>query len=262
LRASPDQSLRRQILADLGIEVWRLRTGRPSAALEAPPEAAPEVPGPRRERMDAGAAARPRGPAGGLPVGPEQRGSDRAGAEHAGADRAAASASGARSRAAAPAEALSVLSYSAGGMTLLLGQRPAGRDARLVRDLFAAVCGRWDVDPVSRVFDWPPAVAIPGADGEGAVDRALRAFVEKELADHQSTLVLVEQALAGRLLTLRFAGERVAIPDLARLGRDSQEKRRLWAVLGRRVCSTPRVPEQTAGSAPRPEVGRGADDPA
>lgn len=155
-----------------------------------------------------------------------------------------------------------MLSYSAGGMTLLLGQRPAGREARLVRDLFAAVCGRWDIDPVSRVFDWPPAIAIPGADGDGAADRALRAFVEKELADHASMLLVVEQALAARLQTLRFMGERVAIADLGRLGRDSQEKRRLWAVLGRRVRGAARAPADAASGPSQPDAGPGTDDPA
>jgi len=213
---------------------------------------------------DAGAVATPRAAARSARVGTDAGGSGGAVTQRSRADHAAASRAGTPSQAdvptAANAEVLSVLSFSAAGMTLLLAQRPTGREARLVRDLFAAVSGRWDIDPVSRAFDWPPAVAIPGADGPGAADRALRAFVEKELADHGSALMLVEQALAARLRTLRFVGEQIAIPDLARLGRDSQEKRRLWAVLGRRASTPVRSPGEEADSSIPPEAEpRGGD---
>ncbi len=88
-------------------------------------------------------------------------------------------------------------------------------------------------EPALRRFDWPPAVTIPGADDRSAADRALRAFVGGELADHGCTLLLLGAALAGRLGEPRQAGERLLIPDLAEFGRDAAEKRRVWAALSR-----------------------------
>jgi len=124
-----------------------------------------------------------------------------------------------------------VVALSSCGVTLLLERPPAGRDARLARDLLAAATGQWDLDPALRQFDWPPAFDIPGGAGGIAAERALRAFVEKELADQASQLLLPTEVVAGRLGAAAHAAEQLVIPDLPELGRDSVEKRRIWARL-------------------------------
>jgi hypothetical protein len=166
-----------------------------------------------------------------------------------------------------PGEVFSVLSLSVEGITALLDRAPTGRESRLVRDLFAAATGRWNVEPALRQFDWPPAVAIPGARGDGAADRALRAFAEKELADHGCTLLMLGEGVASRLANLKHGGERLVIPDLLQLGRDSAAKRRIWAVLGRHRLGAAAAlggapdPADTVASPGGGMPAPGADDP-
>lgn len=140
-----------------------------------------------------------------------------------------------------------MLSLAVDGIVLLLPREPIARERLLVRDLFAAATGRWDREPVLRRFDWPPAVVLPGADDPGAADRALRAFVAGELSDHGCTLLLLGSVLAGRLGELRQGGERLSVPDLALLGRDPAEKRRLWTAIQRY--------RRTAADNPAPSAG-------
>jgi hypothetical protein len=254
LRSNLDQAVRRQILAAIGIDRWVLRTGASAVAADAvSPQPA------ERSPVGAAPASQPAAASDAVGAISRSRSGDRSHEESVRATvrpGEAAAAAGSPGRSNEPSEPVdapfSVLSLSTDGVTLLLERTPSGRESRLARDLLAAASGRWDVQPARREFDWPPAVAIPGVSGPGAGDRALRAFVEKELADHGCTLVMVGDGLAARLGTLRHAAERVLLPDLAILGRDSAEKRRIWSelgrhrLLGRRVSGAPAGPESDA----------------
>lgn len=124
-----------------------------------------------------------------------------------------------------------VVSLSVPGVTLLLEGRPGPRAARIARDLFGAAGARWDAEPAYREFDWPPAPGLPVVTGPDAARRALGAFVEKELADHQPRLLLVAESLAARLDTTPAGIRRVLLPDLDRLAVDAQAKRKVWSAL-------------------------------
>jgi len=252
LRSNLDDATRRRILADIGIDVWRLRTGVPARADTA---GSPSEDRPQGDVAGAGATVpRPRSgpaaaPAAGSPRGQESRSDQVAepAVGHAADVRESRSVDrsyteGSRSedrsgRVTRPApeavEPFSVLSFACDGVVVLLDRVPTARERQLVRDLCAAATGVWDREPAQRRFDWPPAVIIPGAEDRSAADRALRAFVGGELADHGCTLVLLGAALAARLGELRQAGERLVIADLVEFGRDAAEKRRVWAALGR-----------------------------
>jgi hypothetical protein len=128
-----------------------------------------------------------------------------------------------------------VVSLSAAGATLLLESVPTGRATRLARDVLAAATGRWDLEPAMRTFEWPP-VGPAGRDAvaarPGAAERALAAFVDKELADHGGGLLLLTGAVAARLGALPRSGERIVIGKLASIARDPAEKRRIWTAIG------------------------------
>jgi hypothetical protein len=217
LRSTLGPAARRRILADLGIDVWRLR----SRAVEAPSPSEDPVGAvfnrdrplaeSRLKTAPTSAARTSQGNA--LPQGPESR------------------------LEAAPTGAIrfEVVSLSTAGVTLLLGAPPTGRAARLARDLLSAATGRWDAEPAMRTFEWPPGHAnrVPAAGLRGAAERALAAFVDKELADHGATLLLLDDSVAARLEAFQRPGDRIAIGELAVIARDPAEKRRIWSAIGR-----------------------------
>jgi hypothetical protein len=132
-----------------------------------------------------------------------------------------------------------VVSLSTAGATLLVDAVPTGRAARLARDLLAAATGRWDAEPALRTFEWPPALPAAHASRDaargrpGGAERALAAFVDKELTDHAGTLLLLTDAVATRLGAFARPAERIVIGELAVVARDPVEKRRIWSVIGR-----------------------------
>jgi len=222
-----EDNVRRQILADMGIDIWRVRVGPAAAgdhvtAVNAAALAEPLAgTGPERAQQPARRAS----PA---PAAVPDRKPDPANAA-APAPR--------RTRAAAPVDPavapFSILAASLDGVTLLMEGRPDRRAARLVRDLLSAAAGQWSAQPVTRQFDWPPAVGLPELSADDVSGRALLAFVDKTLTDHATWLVLVVGAAATRLPVLAPRLARLALPDLKTLGQDPAAKRQVWAAIGR-----------------------------
>lgn len=142
-----------------------------------------------------------------------------------------------RTAPAAAASPIAVVSLALGGVVLLAEDVRSRRDRRLARDVLAAAAGDFVTRPAARRFHWPPqgagdAVAADAASG----DRALRAFVDKDLADHGAALLLCTESVARRLGDERPGCRRVTMPDLATLGRDVGGKRALWqAIAGGRA---------------------------
>jgi hypothetical protein len=127
---------------------------------------------------------------------------------------------------------ISVLSIALAGTLVLVDGASSRRDLKLARDVAAAASGDWQARPVSRRFDWPPAVpgdGVPPAADAGR--RALNAFVDKDLGDHEARLLLCIEPLA-RLLPESFSGcRRLVMPALDVLGREAEAKRALWQAI-------------------------------
>lgn len=188
-----NEATRRQVLADLGIDVWRLRvSGAPEPAApttEVPPAAAPA---PVASRPPTRARPSPR------PV--DQR-------------------------------AITVQSVAAPGVLLLVSGTLGRRDRRLVLDLLGAATGDWQGRPQIRPFQWPPA--LPSGVAAASAASALRAFVDKDVADHGVT-ALVHTADLASLLPPPEAWpgcRRHVIDSLPALGQDPAGKRALWRFL-------------------------------
>lgn len=218
------ESTRRQILADMGIVQWRLRV----AEGEVPPQA------PGAERVPAAAdvppgetlTASPAPPAAGAP---EIKTETRTVAEPQ-----AASPEVGESEAQAP---WSALSLAADGVILLIDGEGSQRDLRLAMDILAAACGDWAGKPSSRRFDWPPGGGVRAAAGSAsAARRALAAFVDKDLSDHQGRLLVCTDPLAELVPEPPAPCRRLVIPPLDALSRDAEAKRVLWEAL----AGTPR----------------------
>jgi hypothetical protein len=231
-------AIRRQILKDLGIEVWLPRA-------PAPPGTALPAPGAGSPARGAGsptdaATARAGKPASGearlnveAPAAAER---SRAGAPP---EPRTASSPAVDSAITAPAAAvapLAVLSIATSGAVLLIEGSPARRDLRLAMDVLAAIsadlqsksAGR-RAKPVTRRFAWPPPVAADVlTSAPDARRRALEAFVDKDLGDHGGRVLLVSERLAAELPDRWPDCERVMVPDLDLLGREAPLKRALW----------------------------------
>jgi hypothetical protein len=205
------------MLADMGIDVWRLRTGAATAAESAStPAPAPsaaaaaaallETAHPPQRRRSVPRASPPSsapsaGP--GPAVGPE----------------------------AAP---LSAVSLAVPGVVMLLDGPVSRRDRRLAMDVLASAASDWQAKPLTRQFDWPPRIGAGAvATGADALQRALEAFVDKDLADHGASLLLCSETLAAQLPDRWPDCRRVLVPTLERLGRDASLKRALWQSLRR-----------------------------
>lgn len=206
-----NEATRRQVLADLGIDVWRLRV---SGTTDAVPAAS------RREAPVALApvpAASPPAAAATLP------------------SRAA---SPARTRARpspGPVDqvAIAVQSIAAPGVLLLVSGTLGRRDRRLVLDLLGAATGDWQHKPVLRVFQWPPELPTDAPGTGGSAERALRAFVDKDLVDHGVTALIHTADLAALLPGPEaWPGcRRHVVESLSALGQDPAGKRALWQFL-------------------------------
>lgn len=191
MRAPLDTTAQLAILADLGIDVWRLR-GASDQTVDAPD---PTV----------SAGTRPDG----LPAPP-------------------APVAGPIGRQDAD---FSLVALGQPGALLLLAAEPVGREARFVRDLLAAAARNHRDAPLSRRFDWPPAPGLPGIDQPGASARALAAFLDKARADTDARRVLVDPGVAARVVALELPISVITLPTLADLARDGVAKRALWAAL-------------------------------
>lgn len=230
-----NEATRRQILSDMGIPVWRLRVAtldeavpvaeEGAAADEPPPAAEAET---ARAPMPAAALRsalqeaaespriRARGNSPGGRNAPDGRAEPAASARPAAADTA-------------PVERFSVLALAVPGAVLVLEGSPSKTDLRLAMDVLAAASGDWQARPSSRRFDWPPAVAadtLPADVAAGA--RALKAFVDKDVADHRARTLLATEFVARRLHESWAGCTLVTLPELAALGGNPDAKRALW----------------------------------
>ena len=208
MRALLDTTDQLAILADLGIDVWRLR-GAPDQTLNVPDPTATDDPRPH------GVPAPP-SPVSGLAAAP------------AAASPETALATGPIGRQDA---AFSLVALGQPGALLLLAAEPVGREARFDRDLLAAAACNHRDTPVSRRFDWPPAPGLPGIDQPGASERAFAAFLDKARADIEARHLLVDPIVAPRIIRLGLSMSVITLPVLADLARDGSAKRALWAAL-------------------------------
>jgi DNA polymerase III psi subunit len=205
MRAPLSAAVRRRILGDLGIEVWRVRrteVGEGASAPATAPVSAPE------QVVDGRSAA-------------------------AALTRGAASAGAASTVAAplAPAPRLEGVALALPGAVLFLAGRPVGRDARFARDLLAAAAGAYALEPELRRFEWPPSMPLPGAQSPDAGQRALAAFLDKLLQDSGAKALLIETPMADLLPTSLAGVLIVRFPELSGLARDGAAKRAVWASL-------------------------------
>ena len=237
-----NQAARRQILKDIGIDVWLPRGGVSALAAQPPVGAGRAV-----ADVDSPARSAPTVPVE-QPLRPLK----------------------VEASAPEPVEPFAVLSVTAAGVMVLLEGTPTRREGRLIRDLLSAATGEWGGQPSTRRFDWPPALdmGIATAIGADAADRALRAFVAKDVADHQVALLIATGALIGRFQSLRaqslrYAGVRLEVSSLDLLSRDPMEKRRVWAALAAHRVHARGRQTQAATGLPRtePEPGAPTDRP-
>lgn len=222
------ESTRRQILADLGIVQWRLRVaegevshhapaadGAPAADVKPPPRAAT----PSATLPDTNAAPAP----------PDAAPSE---TETVAEPRAVPPQAGEPAGEPEPQTPWSALSLAVGGVVLIIDGEHSQRDLRLAMDILAAACGDWSGKPSSRRFDWPPGgAARAAAGGAAAAQRALAAFVDKDLTDYQGRLLVCTEPLAELVPEPSASCRRLVIPPLHTLGRDADAKRALWEAL-------------------------------
>ncbi|HAR29892.1 MAG TPA: hypothetical protein DCR65_00110 [Gammaproteobacteria bacterium] len=214
MRAPLSASVRRRILGDLGIEVWRLRSTQAESVARA------QVIEPHTDRELARAAA----PLASAPVAP-------APSAAAAGPNSANTPHPAREPSAIPALRVEGYGLALPGAVLLLAGRPVGRDARFARDLLAAAAGSYAAEPELRRFEWPPALPLPGTQSPDAAQRALAAFLDKLLQDMGAKALLVEAAIA-EMLPAAFADVLVVrFPNLSGLAREGAAKRAVWSSL-------------------------------
>jgi hypothetical protein len=115
------------------------------------------------------------------------------------------------------------------GVLLAVTGNPSRRDLRLAFDVLAAAGGGWRATPQRRAFRWPPAAPAPtGDEAASEANRALAAFLEKDIADHGVELLLCTADVVERVPAAPPGCRRHVIPALADLGRDVAAKRALW----------------------------------
>ncbi len=113
----------------------------------------------------------------------------------------------------------------------MLVELPRSKAARrFALDVLAASSGQFGGDTSQLAFDWPQ----PGVDNHSeSAQKALGAFVAKQMSDQTPALVLVGREVADRLA--RVPDDCILMAPLAELMVDGAKKRALWAELeGRR----------------------------
>ena len=205
-RRLPLHPHRRQILEDLGIEVWRQRhRGAAAQAREAKPHLEEPLPR-RRAAPKAGAHRRPAEVgAHGQPAGP--------GTEPQRRPLVAATPTD---------EAFTLIATCADGALVATGAFANRKQAALAGDIARCAGRDWTASVKQVRFDWP----LPGITGKA--DAALGAFLEKQMQDFAAPRPLVTASMAEKIPPGAF--DFMAIPDLEQL-EDPQAKRQLWRQL-------------------------------
>lgn len=200
---------RKQILEDLGIEVWRRRSTAPK-----PAPAKPSV------RTSAAAQRRRGTPAG---EGPQRRRQPTSTPTNA--PRRPAAAAGARLERPPPTaptptdEAFALTATCANGVLVATGAFANRKQAALAADIARCAGRDWAADLEHLRFDWP----LPGITGAAAP--ALCAFLDKQMQDFAVQRPLVTASMARKIPPDAF--DCIAIPDLEQL-EDADAKRELW----------------------------------
>ena len=206
----------RNLLAAMGIDVYRLRTGQTTEAL-IPPRPAPE-----KRSASAPAPAAETKPA---PVEVDAPATPAATPTASRADTAPAVAPFAV-LCLRKAHALVIVEASVAD-----GPRQKA-ERRFAVDLLAAATGAWGGETAAVPFNWPQ----PGIDNTApAQQKALAAFLRKQVDDAQATVLLVDDTLDTRLGSAELAAAcpgAARIPALAALMNDGALKKQLWRTLG------------------------------
>jgi hypothetical protein len=185
-----------QILAEIGVDVWRLRTS---------PEPASELVGSGVDSVE-----------------PELVLAEPEGSRGLTAPLAESSSVSPES---APVAAFDVLSLSSRNALLLveLGDLKSGQ--RFAADLLSAATGEWGNDHGQLLFSWPQA----GIDNsEASMTRALSAFIDKQLSDAAVTRVLISAEVAGRVTRQNLPESYVCLPAFGELMVSGELKRSVW----------------------------------
>ncbi len=125
----------------------------------------------------------------------------------------------------------------AGGLVIMeadaAGSPRQKAERRFAVDLLAAATGAWGGDSEAVAFDWPQAAIDNTAHAQ---QKALGAFLAKQLSDAEATVVLMDEGLTARLPEGRVPGHAeaaVLVPPLTAVMSDAALKRRLWQTLER-----------------------------
>lgn len=190
---------RRRILELMGVSVWTLRQGAAVGSLPSSDVSPEIVPG----RVESS------------PVRPEPAGLP-----------AVASAQKEE-----PAGSIISLSCLIADTVMMLVSPAPHVSRRFCRDVLAAASGRWNLEPRVMSFAWPdPGLAGGEVAGETQGWRAFKAFMERQLSESQTSILLCGESLIARLPPLPDGCRVVVLPDLA--GSGVEAKRALWRELG------------------------------
>lgn len=202
---------RKQILEDMGIEVWRRRSAAPKPAPAQPSAhtAAAAGPQPRRGTPAREGPQRQRQPAS-TPTNAPKRPAAAAGARLERPPPAAATPTD---------EAFALTATCAQGVLVATSAFANRKQAALAADIARCAGRDWSADLKQLRFDWP----LPGITGAAAP--ALCAFLDKQMQDFAVQRPLVTASMARKIPPDAF--DCIAIPDLEQL-EDADAKRELW----------------------------------
>lgn len=132
---------------------------------------------------------------------------------------------------------IDVACVSAPGVLLLLdspqpvqARRSGGR---LVTDLLATTTGDWQITVRETQFRWPPAGVAKLQSQDGS--RALGAFVEKQMQECGARWVLATDTVIDWLADGLLGDKLIGIPPIQDLGADGEQKRLLWRQIQTRL---------------------------
>ena len=132
---------------------------------------------------------------------------------------------------------IDVACVSAPGVLLLLdspqpvqARRSGGR---LVTDLLATTTGDWQITVRETQFRWPPAGIAKLQSQDGS--RALSAFVEKQMQECGARWVLATDTVIDWLADGLLGDKLIGIPPIQDLGADGEQKRLLWRQIQTRL---------------------------
>jgi hypothetical protein len=113
---------------------------------------------------------------------------------------------------------------------LLMAPRDLEASRRFARDVLAAATGVRGGESGQRVFDWPQ----PGIENSAAsLNRALGAFVAKQISDNDSGMTLIGAELLDRLDGFEITDNTLVMAAIDELMTSAELKRKLWLEIER-----------------------------